>query len=398
MLDDIFPTMGTVARVVRDSDGGVDVASVFAEIDRRLSRFDAGSDLSRLNADPRPSVPAGPLLRSAVTAALRAASLTDGLVDPTLVEALRRAGYGESRAHTQPPSLLGALAAAPPRRPARPHPAAEWRAIEVDDVAGVIRRPPGLQLDLAGSAKGWAADLLAGRLERHGRCAVDCGGDLRLTAGSGAPWEVRVRHPLTGAVAQTLHVRSGGVATSGIDARLWQRPDGEFAHHLIDPATGAPAWTGLIAATALAATALEAEALAKAALLSGPTAGRRLLRTHDGGVLVHDDGTVDPVDASLHRLDQGTAQRSRLDDALDRPHSNGPLDAVVLVEPLRERSALLREHLVPQRRSANSQALALRTVGLRDLLVERLNPLVAGRSPLDLAGEYHRRRRSAADH
>ena len=100
MLDDIFPTMGTVARVVRDSDGGVDVASVFAEIERRLSRFDAGSDLSRLNADPRPSVPAGPLLRSAVTAALRAASLTDGLVDPTLVEALRRAGYGESRAHT----------------------------------------------------------------------------------------------------------------------------------------------------------------------------------------------------------------------------------------------------------------------------------------------------------
>jgi hypothetical protein len=41
---------------------------------------------------------------------------------------------------------------------------------------------------------------------------------------------------------------------------------------------------------------LEAEALAKAALLSGPAAGRRLLRAHHGGVLVHDDGMVDPVD------------------------------------------------------------------------------------------------------
>jgi FAD:protein FMN transferase len=295
VLDDSFPTMGTVARVVRDGDGGVDLASVFAEIDRRLSRFDSGSDLSRLNADRRASVPAPPLLCAAVAAALRAASLTGGLVDPTLMGALRRAGYSESRAQIQPPSVRWGLAAAPPRRPARPDPAARWRAVEVDDLKGVIRRPPGLELDLGGSVKGWAADLLATRLERDGRCAVDCGGDLRVAAGRGASWEVRVHHPLNGAIAHTFRVRAGGVATSGIDARLWQRPDGSFAHHLIDPATGTPAWTGLIAATALAPTALEAEALAKAALLSGPAAGRRLLRARFGGVLVHDDGAVEPV-------------------------------------------------------------------------------------------------------
>jgi thiamine biosynthesis lipoprotein len=295
VLDDSFPTMGTVARVVRDEDGGLDVASVFAEIDRRLSRFDAESDLSRLNADPRYSVPAAPLLREAVAAALRAASLTGGLVDPTLLGALRRAGYAGSRANLPAPSLLRGLGAAPPRRPARPDPTARWRTVYVDHATGVICRPPGLELDLGGSAKGWAADLVGARLEHHGRCAVDCGGDLRLAARWGAPWEVRVRHPLTGAVAHTLYVRAGGVATSGIDARLWERRDGAFAHHLIDPATGTPAWTGLVAATALAPTALEAEALAKAALLSGPLAGRRLLRAHHGGVLVHDDGTVDRV-------------------------------------------------------------------------------------------------------
>jgi thiamine biosynthesis lipoprotein len=294
VLDDRFQTMGTIARVVRDADGDVDVRSVLAETDRRLSRFDADSDLCRLNADPRTSVPAGPLLRAAVAAALRAASVSAGLVDPTLLGALWSAGYSESRADVAPPSLAQALGCAPPRRPARPDPAAGWRTVEVDDATGVIRRPPGLALDLGGSVKGWAADLLVARLERHGRCAVDCGGDLRV-AGHGAPWEVRVRHPLTGAIAHTLHVRAGGVATSGIDARLWQREDGGFAHHLIDPATGTPAWTGLVAVTALAPTALQAEALAKAALLSGPAAGRRLLRAHDGGVLVHDDGAVDPV-------------------------------------------------------------------------------------------------------
>jgi len=287
--------MGTVARVVRDSDGGVDVASVFAEIDRRLSRFDAGSELSRLNANPETAVPAGSLLRAAVAAALHAALLSGGLVDPTLLGALRRAGYSESRAHVQPASLARALSSAPRRRPARPATAAEWRSVEVDDRAGVIRRPPALELDLGGSVKGWAADLLAARLSRHGRCAVDCGGDLRVEAGRGEPWEVRVRHPLTGASAHTLVVRAGGVATSGIDARLWQRHGGEFAHHLIDPSTGRPAWTGLIAATALAPTALAAEALAKAALLSGPARARALLEAHHGGVLIHDGGTVEQV-------------------------------------------------------------------------------------------------------
>jgi FAD:protein FMN transferase len=295
VLDDRFPTMGTVARVVREADGGLDVQAVFAEIERRLSRFDRGSDLSRLNADPRACVPAGPLLRAAVAAALRAASLTGGLVDPTLLGALRRVGYDESRALLEPSSLALALRSAPPRRAARPSQAAAWRAVEVDDGAGVIRRPPGLELDLGGSVKGWAADVVAARLAHHGRCAVDCGGDLRVGAADGAPWEVRVRHPLTGAIAHTLRVRAGGVATSGIDARLWERPDGSFAHHLIDPATGTPAWTGLVAATALAPTALEAEALAKAALLSGPAAGRRLLQGRRGGVLVHDDGAVEPV-------------------------------------------------------------------------------------------------------
>ncbi len=76
VLDDSFQTMGTVARVVRDGDGEVDLASVFAEIARRLSRFDPTSDLSSLNADPRACVQAPAPLRSAVAAALRAARLS----------------------------------------------------------------------------------------------------------------------------------------------------------------------------------------------------------------------------------------------------------------------------------------------------------------------------------
>jgi hypothetical protein len=102
------------------------------------------------------------------------------------------------------------------------------------------------------------------------------------------------RLELTGEPVEVLRVTGGGVATSGIGARLWRCPDGSYAHHLLDPATGRPAWTGLLSVTALSDSALEAETLAKAALLSGPVAARRLLRAR-GGLLVHDDGAVETI-------------------------------------------------------------------------------------------------------
>ena len=72
-------------------------------------------------------------------------------------------------------------------------------------------------------------------------------------------------------------VAGGAVATSGLRTRIW-RTAGGYAHHLIDPARGKPAWTGVIQATALAPTALEAETLAKTALLRGPDARPRAPR------------------------------------------------------------------------------------------------------------------------
>ena len=70
-------------------------------------------------------------------------------------------------------------------------------------------------------------------------------------------------------------------------------PEG-FAHHLIDPGRGRPAWTGVIQATAVAPTAVEAETLAKTAVLAGPHAGWRVLERF-GGALVLDSGRLDLV-------------------------------------------------------------------------------------------------------
>jgi thiamine biosynthesis lipoprotein len=275
--------MGTRVRLLASAPGPLAVAR--AEVERlaaRLTRFDGRSELCALNADPRPVVRASADLRAAVRAALRGAELTGGLADPTLLGALERAGYARSLTGVPRTPLRAALAAAPERRAARPHPAAAWRDVVVDDAAGTIARTPGTRLDLGGSAKGFIADRAAALLAPYEPCAVDCGGDMRVHGAH----QVAVAHPFGGEPVASIRLRDGAVATSGVDARLWDTA----ANHLLDPASGEPAWTGVVSATALAPTAAGAEARAKAALLAGPHGGRGHL-TH-GGVLVLDDGTA----------------------------------------------------------------------------------------------------------
>lgn len=300
-----FDAMGSHVRLLIGEPGpgeppaaeAVDAARRFVgEFEAALSRFRPDSELCALNADPRRRVPASPLLRQAVAAGLWAAERSGGLVDPTLVGEIEAAGYRSSRAGLTGVSLREALAAAPPRRPARPSRAGDWRRVEVDAEAGEIVRPPGLRFDTGGTGKGLAADLLAVRLRGYSRFVVDCGGDIRIGGAEAhaRPYEIFVADPLSGGRPYVLRLRGGGVASSGLDVRIWRRADGRHAHHLLDPASGEPAWTGLVGATALAPTALEAETLAKAALLSGPDGGRDLL-AECGGLLVHDGGRIEPV-------------------------------------------------------------------------------------------------------
>jgi thiamine biosynthesis lipoprotein len=302
--DVVFEAMGSQVRLlIGEPRGEADPPAAAAERAQRfvaefeaaLSRFKPDSELCALNADPRELVPASELLRAAVRAAVEAAERSGGLVDSTLLGEIESAGYIATPKGPGVP-LSTALAAAPQRRPAAPKFDSPWGRFEVDDEAGTVTRPPGARLDTGGVGKGLAADLIAARLGDYQRFVVDCGGDIRI-GGTGAlvdPYDVFVEHPLSGERVFALKLGPGGVATSGLNVRIWQGPDGRYRHHLLDPATGEPAWTGLIGATALGATAVEAETLAKAALLSGPKRGREVL-AELGGLLVHDDGEVEAV-------------------------------------------------------------------------------------------------------
>jgi thiamine biosynthesis lipoprotein len=154
----------------------------------------------------------------------------------------------------------------------------------VDHSAGTITRPPGLRIDLGGSGKGHVADRVAALLASARAFVVDAGGDVALRG----EHEVHVAHPLGAEPAASLRLADTAIATSSVARRAWRTADGTAAHHLLDPATGRPAWTGLLSATALAPTVLEAETLAKIALLSGSGA----VLEERGGVTVDEAGQV----------------------------------------------------------------------------------------------------------
>ncbi len=260
---------------------------------QRFSRFEPGSELSLLNADPRETVPVSPEMARLASAVTRAGSISGGLVDATLVEQIQRAGYTGDIA--EPLGLARALALAPARAPGSPSPSQGWKLVRVDEEARTITRPPGVMLDSGGIAKGMFADLIAEQLASHAGFAVNCAGDLAVGGESGLRRQINVESPFDGSILHTFSSARTGVATSGIGRRSWLGADGLPAHHLLDPGTGRPAFTGVVQVTALDPEALAAEVRAKAAILSGPERAGSWL-TH-GGVVVFDDGSHEVIAA-----------------------------------------------------------------------------------------------------
>jgi thiamine biosynthesis lipoprotein len=227
--------------VVSGADPGA-VAAVFARWEAVFSRFRPESELSRVNTSAEPALAVSPLFARALRVALDVAAATGGLVDPTLGAALEAAGYDRDFASLPLDGRLG--------------PAAPSRLREVRLDGTILRRPPGLALDLNGVVKALAVDEAAAALPGPG--FVSAGGDLAVRG------PVDVGLPGGGAV----RLVRGGLATSGVVTRRWRR-GGSEQHHLIDPRSGRPSRSPWQAVTVAGAACLDADAAAKAAFLLG---------------------------------------------------------------------------------------------------------------------------------
>jgi thiamine biosynthesis lipoprotein len=267
----VWRALGTEVDV-RCINGDLDAAhaAVRAEIeaiDLACSRFRSDSEVSRLNAARGAMVPVSPLLAEAVAVALRAATLTDGLVDPTVGAAMCEIGYDVDFAAVPeegPPVVLVS----------RPVPG--WRRIQLDSDGLRLGVPRGVMLDLGATAKALCADRAAdaAAAASGGSVLVSLGGDIAV--GGDLPeggWDVRLSaSPEPEAPGwELVRLHGGGLATSGTTARRWAR-GGRTMHHIVDPRTSLPAPERWTAVSVVAATCVDANIASTAAVVLGDEA------------------------------------------------------------------------------------------------------------------------------
>jgi thiamine biosynthesis lipoprotein len=279
-----FRAMGTDVDVlvpVGCETSAVIVRDVFAAWERRCSRFDPESELSRLNAAAGAPVVVTPALFDAIATALSAADATDGMFDPTVLHRLEDLGYDRTFAEVAPVGPAG-------ERPTGSW-TGSWREVRLDRASRTVELPRGVGLDLGGIAKGMAVDAALEKLVEMDvvPAAVDAGGDLAVV---GTPpgltdWLIAIETRDGGQVVALPH---GALTTSSTARRRWTR-GGREMNHLVDPRTGEPAATGITSVTVSAHRCAQAEVAAKTALLLGLDEGSAFLRRAGLSALVVDD-------------------------------------------------------------------------------------------------------------
>jgi thiamine biosynthesis lipoprotein len=287
-----FRAMGSNLLVVLESEADSrpaildEVPGWFEDWEQTLSRFRIDSELSRLNQTFDQPVEVSDTLWDVFQYALSAEIITNGLVTPTVLDAMLEAGYDqnfETLSRHQSQNGLQILSAVNP-----------LSAVIWNEKSQTICLPYGIRLDFGGVAKGWAAHQTVERLKKYGPVLMNAAGDIAISAPltGGSPWQIGVRNPFVPDTDfETLNLRRCGVATSGRDRRHWNK-NGLPRHHIIDPNTGQPAETNVMTATIVAPTVMEAEAAAKAVLILGGEEGLKWIEADPvlAGIIVLENG------------------------------------------------------------------------------------------------------------
>lgn len=281
--------MGSTVHVIVDGPAvlGEWALDRIAVLERRWSRFLADSEVSRLNAAAGAPVVVSADTARLVDTALAARSLTAGLCDPFVLDAVEAIGYDRPYESLEGARDLPGWASLPDLEGSTLHespishggaagrtvPALSVERFAIGDNTSVLRLPGSVRLDPGSIGKGLAADIVAHELcERGARSAlVNIGGDLAAAGDRPQGWPVRIDHPISRDAIATVQLVGGGLATSSTLLRTWTRGD-TVAHHLVDPSNGeslrvegdAP-----VVATVIASSGWEAEAIATWALVAG---------------------------------------------------------------------------------------------------------------------------------
>lgn len=264
------------------------VGSEAVRLERLLSRFISGSEISRINRSAgikceRVSGDTYEILSRAVEFSRCCQGLFDITIGP--LAALWKDGRAASIS---------------------PEESRICRLLPLVDYTGLIldpcKRTAGLQrigqsIDLGGIGKGFAGDKFLEIFKKYGVSSAftNIGGNVAALRRKpdGSPWRVGIRHPrqennLIGLVS----VADKAVVTSGDYQRCFIDNNGRRCHHILEPSTGYPARSGLVSVTIVAESSTDADALSTVLFVAGMKKGLEILVQFPGAEAIFVDEGV----------------------------------------------------------------------------------------------------------
>ncbi len=261
---------GKVERAVREAFDEI------TRIDAMSNRFNPDSELSQMNqkAYEQP-VPLSDDLWSMISTSRDYYGLSQGTYDITLGSLSDVWGFGANK-RTVPPS---------PAEVAQARATTGMQHFILDPAARTVRFDiPGLIVDLGGIAKGYAVNLAAEKLGEGGVVAalvdaISSSQTMGDKPGGENGWRIAVTNPRdpNAWLAEISVSGSTTINTSG-DFQQYYDYQGVRYHHILDPATGAPARQSISVTILGAQNSTQAEILTKAAFILGYPRGMEVLQ------------------------------------------------------------------------------------------------------------------------
>ena len=274
---------------------------VIRDLEAKLSRTDPDSEVSRLNAAGGEAVEIGWDAYSLLERAAAYSSSTGGTFDITVAPVVSAWGFTEDSFQVPSQAELDRLLPLVDSSQISVTPSPDSNG---DGPTATVRLGPGQSIDLGGIAKGYAAGKLTQIFNEYKvpRALAELGGNV-LAWGDrpdGTPWRVGVQDPAhpddRNALVGVLELVDSFAVTSGSYQRYFQQ-DGKTYHHIIDPATGRPADSGLTSVTVVAgsgAGGAMCDAYSTALFVMGRERAEAYWRAHQDFdfILLGEDGTA----------------------------------------------------------------------------------------------------------
>ena len=167
----------------------------------------------------------------------------------------------------------------------------DFNQVEITDDTVFLPRS-GMEIDLGGVVKEYAADALAQLMKNHGvdSAVVNLGGDIFCVGARSAEegWQIGIVDPKGGGAAAAVQLVNSGLATSGGYERFLEI-EGQQYSHILDPRTGFPV-NSLASVSVIAEQTVVAGSAATIALLKGEKEGLKWLEDFGCPYLAIDQG------------------------------------------------------------------------------------------------------------